>query len=151
MPKKMNLTKDFFVNAPEDEARQHILKLPNCVNNIKFIEENPVRHSFRFIYERPTEAPEEYNYIDVSFLPLNVHQTRITLHGSYINGSQFHNDFKVTNALCNVESAIHAVVKGTVNEYVPQQMKIRNSRNMRYVLAAAGLGGAIYLIRNWFV
>ena len=151
MPKQLHLSKDFFVNASEEQARQHILHLPNCVTNIKFVEENPVRRSFRFLYERPAETPGENNYIDVSLLPLNVHQTRVTLHGSYINGNLFYKDFKVNNALCNFESAIHAVVKGTINEYVPQQMKINNSRNLNIILALAGLAGAYYAIKNWFV
>jgi hypothetical protein len=149
MPKRLHLSKDFFVNASEQQARDHILELPNCVSNIKLVEENPVRRSFKFVYERPSENPEEYNYIDVSLLPLNVHQTRIMLHGSYINGNVFQKSFKVNNALCNFESAIHAVVKGSINEYVPQQVKIRNSRNLNIVLALAGLAGIIYLITNW--
>jgi hypothetical protein len=150
MPKQLHLTKDFFVNAPENEARQHILELPNCINNIKFVEQNPVRHSIRFMYERPADAAEENNYIDISLLPLSVNQTRVTLHGSYINGNAFHKDIKLTNALCNVESAIHAVVKGAVNEYVPQQIKMSNSRNLNIILAAAGLAGLVYLIKSWF-
>src|SRR5215203_292152 len=149
MPKQMHLSKDFFVNASEQETRQHLLQLPACINNIKFVEENRVRNSFKFVYERPAETIEDYNYIDVSLLPLNVHQTRITLRGSYVNGNIFHRDFKVSNALCNFESAIHAVVKGAVNEYEPQQIKISNSRSVNIILAVAGLAGAYFLIRNW--
>jgi hypothetical protein len=150
MAKRLHLSKDFFVNASEQEARHHILELPNCVSNIKLVEENPVRRSFKFVYERPADAPEEYNYIDVSLLPLNVHQTRIKLHGSYINRNLFQKSFKVNNALCNFESAIHALVTGSISEYVPQQVKIKNSRTLNIVLVLAGLAGVIYLIRNWF-
>jgi hypothetical protein len=150
MPKQLHLSKDFFVNASEEKARQHILQLPQCVHNIKFIEENRVRRSFRFVYERPTESPDDYNYVDVSLLPLNVHQTRITLHGSCINGTVFHKDFKINNALRNFESAIHAVVKGSISEYEPQQIKIKNSRNLQIILAVAGLAGAYYVLRNFF-
>ena len=149
MPKQLHLSKDFFVNASEEKARQHILQLPQCVHNIKFIEENRVRRSFRFVYERPTESPDDYNYVDVSLLPLNVHQTRITLHGSCINGTVFYKDFKINNALRNFESAIHAVVKGSISEYEPQQIKIKNSRNLHIILALAGLAGAYYVIRNF--
>ena len=151
MPKQMHLSKDFFINASEQETRQHILQLPTCINNIKFVEENPVRHSFKFVYERPAETPDDYNYIDVSLLPLNIHQTRITLRGSYVNSTLFHKDFKVSNALYNFESAIHAVVKGAVNEYEPQQIKINNSRSFNVLLALAGLAGAYFVIRNWFI
>ncbi len=145
----MHLSKDFFVNASEQETRNHILQLPVCINNIKLVEENSVRHSFKFVYERPAETADDYNYIDVSLLPLNVHQTRITLRGSYINGNLFHKDFKVSNALYNFESAIHAVVKGTINEYEPQQIKIKTSRSINIVLAVAGLAGAYFVIKNW--
>lgn len=148
----MHLSKDFFVNASEQETRQHILQLPACINNIKFIEENPVSHSFKFIYERPADTTiENYSYIDVSLLPLNIHQTRITLRGSYNNNNLFYKDFKVSNALYNFESAIHAVVKGNVNEFEPQQIKMSNPRNINIALALALLAGTYFLIKNWFV
>ena len=147
----MHLSKDFFVNASEEETRQHILQLPASISNIKFVEENAVRRSLKFLYERPAETPEEYNYIDVSLLPLDVNQTRITLHGSYMHGNLFNKDFKVSNAINNFESAIHAIIKGSVNEYEPQQMKEKGSRSFNIILAVAGLAGVIYLIKNWFV
>ena len=151
MPKQLHLSKDFFVNASELETRQHILQLPTCINNIKFVEENTVRHSFKFVYERPAETPDNYSYIDVSLLPLNVNQTRITLRGSYVNNNVVHKDFRVSNALYNFESAIHAVVKGAVNEYEPQQIKISNSRSLNVILALVGLAGVYFIIKNWFV
>ena len=151
MPKQLHLSKDFFVNASELETRQHILQLPTCITNIKFVEENTVRHSFKFVYERPAETPDNYSYIDVSLLPLNVNQTRITLRGSYVNNNVVHKDFRVSNALYNFESAIHAVVKGAVNEYEPQQIKISNSRSLNVILALAGLAGVYFIIKNWFV
>lgn len=146
----MHLSKDFFVNASENVARQHILRLPDCITNIKFVEENPVRHSFRFVYEQPAQTSEAYNYIEVSLLPLNVHQTRITLHGSNINGNISHKDFRLTNALCNFESAVHAVLGGAVNEYVPQPIKMGSSLNLRIILALIGLAGVIYFLKNLF-
>ena len=151
MPKQLHLSKDFFVNASELETRQHILQLPTCITNIKFVEENTVRHSFKFVYERPAETPDNYSYIDVSLLPLNVNQTRITLRGSYVNNNVVHKDFRVSNALYNFESAIHAVVKGAVNEYEPQQIKINNSRSLNVILALVGLAGVYFIIKNWFV
>ena len=150
MPKQLHLSKDFFVNAPEEEARQHILQLPQCVTNIKFVEENRVRRSIRFIYERPTERPEDYNYVDVSLLPLNVHQTRVTLHGSCMNGGVSHKDFKINNTLRNVEAAIHAAVKGSIGDFEPQQEKTKSPNHLQIILALAALAGAYYLIRNLF-
>jgi hypothetical protein len=149
MAKQSQLSKDFFVNASEEEARQHILQLPSCIHNIKFVEENRVRRSLRFVYEQQAQTSGDSSYVDVSLLPLNGHQTRVTLHGSYMHGNLFQKEFKVNNALCNFESAIHAVVKGTINEYVPQQIKIKSSRNLNILLALAGLAGAYYVIRNF--
>ena len=150
MPKQMHLSKDFFVNASEEEARNHILHLPQWVSNIKFVEENPVRRSFRFVYERHYDNPENFSYVDVSLLPLNVHQTRVTLHGSYVSGAVFQRDFKVSNALSNFESAIHAMLKGSINEYQPEQMKMNTLRGITIILALVGVAAAIVFIKNFF-
>ena len=69
MPKTLHLSKEFFINAPEQTARQYILQLPECISNIKFVEENQVRQSMRFVYERAEETNVESNLIEVSLLP----------------------------------------------------------------------------------
>ena len=151
MPKHLHLSKEFFVNAPEQEARQYILQLPECISHIKFVEENRVRQSMRFIYERAEEANAESNLIEVSLLPLNVHQTRITLHSTYNGQPAVKKDFKITNALSNFESAIQAVVKGAINEYQPQQFKAKSPQGIRYLLGLIGLGCVVYLIKSFFI
>lgn len=151
MPKQTHLSKEFFVNASEIEARQHILQLPNCIHNIKFVAEDSVKRSMKFVYERPAESPEYYNYIDVSILPLSVHQTRVRLHGSYINGNVFNKDFKIINALSNFESAVNASVQGTINEYEPPQEKIKRSWYVGVLLILAALAGVFYLIKTWLM
>jgi hypothetical protein len=151
MPKTLHLSKEFFINAPEQTARQYILQLPECISNIKFVEENRVRQSMRFIYERAEETNVESNLIEVSLLPLNVHQTRITLHGTYDGQNAVKKEFKITNALSNFESAILAVVKGTPDEYQPQHVKTKAPQSIRYLLGLVGLGCAMYLLKNLFV
>ena len=151
MSRHLHLSKEFFVNAPEQEARQFILQLPDCISNIKFVEENRVRQSMSFVYERAEETSSESNLIEVSLLPLNVYQTRITLHGSCAGQQVLQKEFKITNALSNFESAINAVVQGTINEFQPQQMKAKNPQGLRYLLALVGLGCVIYLIKNWMI
>jgi hypothetical protein len=151
MSKTLHLSKEFFVNAPEQTARQYILQLPECISNIKFVEENRVRQSMRFIYERAEEANLESNLIEVSLLPLNVHQTRITLHGTWSGQPAVRKDFKISNALSNFESAIQAAVKGTINEYEPQEVKTKAPHSMRYILGLIGLGCVVYFLKNFFI
>jgi hypothetical protein len=151
MSKTLHLSKEFFVNAPEQEARQYILQLPECISNIKFIEENRVRQSMRFIYERAEETNIESNLIEVSLLPLNVHQTRITLHSTCSGQPAARKEFKISNALSNFESAIQAVMKGTINEYEPQQAKAKTPQGIRYLLGLVGLGCVVYLLKNFFI
>lgn len=151
MPKTLHLSKEFFINAPEQTARQYILQLPECISNIKFVEENRVRQSMRFVYERAEETNVESNLIEVSLLPLNVHQTRITLHSTCSGQPAVRKEFKISNALSNFESAIQAVVKGTINEYEPQEAKTKSPQGIRYLLGLIGIGCAIYLLKNFFV
>lgn len=147
MPQQTFLSKDFFVNASEAEAKQRILELPNCINTIKFVAEDKVRHSLKFVYERPADLPENYNYIIVSLLPLGIEQTRISLHGSYPNGIRFRNDLLVANALSNFESAVHAAVKGSINEFEPEQVQENSThKHLSTVAVVAAAAGLIYLV-----
>lgn len=123
MPRQTFLSKDFFVDASEQETRKHILSLPSCIDSIKFVAEDSMRHSIKFVYERPADDPENYNCIQVILLPLNVDQTKITLHGSYAHGNVFHNQSEVFNALNNFEAAVRAALGGTISEFEVAQLK----------------------------
>ena len=150
MPRQTHLSKDFFVNASEAEAKQHILTLPNWVANIKFVAEDPVRHIIRFVYERPTDEPENYNCIDVCLLPLNVDQTKITLHGSYIHGNVFYNQAQTANALLNFQLAIVAAINGSINQFELQQLEEEKKfKHMHIIAAATALAAIIYLLKWW--
>lgn len=149
MPRQTFLSKDFFINASEADAKQCILELPKCISNIKFVAEDAQLQTLKFLYERPADFPENYNYIDVSLLPLNLDQTRITLHGSYTNGCVFYNDSQVANALSNFESAVQAVVKGSINEFEPQDIKANSTNKQLGVIAVvAAIAGLFYMIKS---
>ncbi|HZF66100.1 MAG TPA: hypothetical protein VEY32_06375 [Flavisolibacter sp.] len=149
MPRQTYVSKEFFVNAPEAETKQRILELPNCVSNIKFIAEDQVRHSMKFLYERAENDPQHLNYIQVSLLPLSVDQTRIALHGSNVNGSMLYNDAQVTNALINFETAIQAAVKGTIESFQPKHVRLtRRQKSFSIALAVALLAVVAYLLKN---
>lgn len=149
MSRQTFLSKDFFVNTSETEAKQRILELPACIGNIKFVAEDTVRHSLRFVYERPADFPENYNYIDVSLLPLGMEQTRVSLHGSYVNGTVFHNDSLITNALYNFESAVHAAVQGSIRDFIPEQLEENKANKQLGVVAIiAAAAGLLYLVSN---
>ncbi len=119
MPKQTFISKDFFVDASEAEAKQKIRNIPKFVNNIKFVTENKVIQSMKFLYERT--SGKRNNYVDVSVLPLNDRHTKITLHCSYTNGSKFRRDNYVRNAVYNFESAVKAVVNDSIDTYSLQE------------------------------
>lgn len=149
MPRQTFLSKDFFVNASEAEAKQHILELPNCVCNIKFVAEDSMRHTLKFLYERPTEDPENYNCIDVCLLPLSVNQTKITLHGSYVHGNVFYNKAQVTNALMNFESAVESLIKGSIKEFELEHLKeSKTFKHIGIIAALMALAGVVYLLKK---
>ena len=146
MPRQTFLSKDFFINASEEVAKQHILELPKSVSNIKLVEENQRLQSLKFLYDGIDEHPD--NIVDVSLLPLNVHQTKVTLHCSYRDGCSFNNDFNVKNTLVNFESAINAAVVGDMSIYQPKHTKTAGSTNRILVGVAlvASLGCIFYIL-----
>lgn len=150
MPRQTYLSKEFFVNASETDVKQHILTLPDCIATIKFVAEDSVRQTMKFLFERPTESPENYNCINVSLLPLNVNQTKITLHGSYVHGSVFQDEAEVQNALLNFESAIEAAIQGSMNDFKLQPVKSQSTyKHIGIIAAIAAAAGIIYLVKGW--
>lgn len=128
MPRQTFITKDFFVNASEKKAKQIIFSIPSFFTSIKFIEENNRLHSIRFLYEKNNgKSPAN---IDVSLLPLNEDQTKITLHVSYLNGAFFYKDEYMLNALNNFESAIYAGLTGNLTHFEPQAPKQNTTQKM---------------------
>lgn len=100
-------------------TKQIIFAIPSFFSAIKFVEENNRLHSARFLCEENNNNKSPA-YIDVSLLPLNENQTKITLHGSYINGAFFYKDEYMLNALNNFEAAIYARLDGNLSHFEPQ-------------------------------
>ena len=147
MSRQTFISKDFFVNASEQVARQTILSLPKAISNIKLVAENPRLHSVTFLYERPDD--ELPNHVAVSLLPLNESHTQVTLHGSYPNGSAFYNDPYINNAVANFESAIHAAINGNLSQFQPEIPKKNISQRFLHLIAmAAAFIGVIFLWRK---
>ncbi|HVG13746.1 MAG TPA: hypothetical protein VM935_02260 [Chitinophagaceae bacterium] len=151
MPRQTYLSKDFFVNASEFETKELILALPEGIDHIKFISEDDIRHTLNFIYKGHLQSDDKDNCVSVSLLPLSINQTMISLQASHANGSAFHKDVIVTNALNNFEKAIVASANGKLTEFMPLPMKDEKKRIHVSLLALVALGACIvYLLKGWF-
>lgn len=143
MPRQTFITKEFFVNASEIDARQNIMTLPTAISNIKLVAENQKLHSVTFAYER---ANDVLHHIAISLLPLNDSHTQIIMHASNANGSYFYNDPYVTNAVVNFEQAICAAVKGNLSAFEPVVPKKNMSQKLFHLMAlAVTFVGLLYL------
>lgn len=152
MPRQTYLSKNFFLNASECETKQLILALPQGINNIRFVSEDDVRHTLNFKYKEVVHSDEKDNCISVSLLPLSVNQTMISLQGSHINGSAFHKDLIVNNALHNFEQAIIASSNGTLSDFIPSPLKKDKRQTSVNLLALLALGaGIIYVLKGWLL
>ena len=140
MSRQNFITKDFFVEASESETKQTLLSIPEYVNNIKFLGENRLVQSIKFLYERANDHTPQH--VDVSLLPLNDKQTRITLHVGYANGQLFSKDNYIINTLHNFESAIAAAIDGNISAYTPEEPRQNVVRRVvnALVLTAASVG-----------
>ncbi|HEY0733119.1 MAG TPA: hypothetical protein VGD33_11910 [Chitinophagaceae bacterium] len=140
MSRQNFITKDFFVEASESETKQTLLSIPDYVNNIKFLGENSLVQSIKFLYERANDHTPQH--VDVSLLPLNDKQTRVTLHVGYANGQLFSKDNYIINTLHNFESAISAAINGNISAYTPEEPRQNVIRRVvnGLVLTAATVG-----------
>jgi hypothetical protein len=121
MPKPTFVSKEFFVDASEFEAKSKILNIPRFISNIKFVTENTMMQSLKFIYQRSAEDRD--NFIKVSLLPLNNSSTKITLQASYTNGCAFGKDNYIRSAISNFESAIRAAINNKIEDFKTQEPK----------------------------
>ncbi len=55
MPRQNFLSKESFVAATEQQAKETILSIPAFANNIRLVAENKMIESFRFAYEEPVK------------------------------------------------------------------------------------------------
>jgi hypothetical protein len=102
------LTADFFVTAPEEQAKEILASLPGYLSHLTMLKENTIIHSTRFLYHN--KEKESQCYIDVSTLKLNEQYIRFNLHGSYLNGQHIQNDSEIRSALQQFEQSVFAAL-----------------------------------------
>lgn len=113
------LSKDFFVDAPDQPLKQTILSIPQYVNSIKYIGENAFAESVQFLYEGGSDTHE----VSVSLRPLTCEQTRVALHVTNVDKHSPQAQKQVLAVLDNFESAIQAVLSGKPETYQPRELK----------------------------
>src|SRR5919107_1308028 len=104
MPRQTFATREFFVDTCETATHEAVIALPYFFNRLRFLVENDKLHCIRFLYEPKEQQPAIQ--IAISVLPLNESYTKVTVHGSYTNGSAFNKDPYITTAVANVEAAL---------------------------------------------
>lgn len=136
------LSKDFFVDAPDQPLKQTILSLPQFVHSIKFVGENAYAESVQFLYEGDSDVHE----ITVSIRPLTCEQTRVALHVTNADKASTQAQKQVLTVLENFESAIHAVLCGKPETYQPKELKRTTSlRFFNFTLLLMALAGFLFL------
>lgn len=146
MPRQNFISREAFVEATENQARESLLSVPVFVPNIKLIEENTKLQSFKFRYQLPQKNLEYH--VDVTLLPLDTQYIRISLHGEHSNGEAFDNDSDMAIALHDFESAIGAALKGDVSNYKPYQPKEKKSNKFLQYTTAFIASAGVFVLRK---
>jgi hypothetical protein len=134
MPRQNFLTRESFVEASENQAKESLLSVPVFVPNIKLMTENEKLQSYKFCYQLPQKEIEYY--VDVTILSLNNQYTRISLHGERTNGKAFDNDTDMAIALHDFESAITAALRGDTSSYKPYKPNEKKPKNFIQAITA---------------
>jgi hypothetical protein len=121
MTRKNFISKEFFVNATEQQSHETLLDIPRFVGNIKLVNKHTPAHTIRFLYKKE-EAGLHY-HVDVSLLPLDQRCTSVCLHIAYTNGHVFTKDSNIIHSLNDFESAIQAALRGSLASYQPLPQK----------------------------
>ena len=136
------LSKDFFVDAPDQPLKQTILSIPQHVSSIKYVGENSLAESVQFLYEGDSNVHE----VSVSIRPLTCEQTRVALHVTNADTTTHQAEKQVLNVLDNFELAIHAVLSGKPETYQPREVKRSSSlRFFNFTLLLSALLGFLFL------
>lgn len=69
MTRKNFISKEFFVNATEQQTHETLFDIPQHLNNIKLVSKHTPAHTVNFLYER--EENHLHYHVDVSLLPLD--------------------------------------------------------------------------------
>lgn len=139
MPRQNYLSKESFVAATAQQARESLLSIPAFVSSVSLLADNRMIESIRFSYE--DVMTKVLYHIDVSVLALNDQYTRISLHGTYSNGQAFTNHTDIALVLHDFESAIEAAIKGDASLYKPHQPRLSHTK--KFVLFASTLTTSI--------
>lgn len=121
MTRKNFISKEFFVNATQQQTHETLFDIPRFIGNIKLVNKHTPAHTIKFLYEQG-EGKLQY-HVDVSLLPLDQHCTSVCLHISYTNGQVFTKDSNIIHSLNNFESAIQSALKGCLASYQPLPQK----------------------------
>ena len=136
------LSKDFFVDAPDQPLKQTILSIPQYVHSIKFVGENAHAESVQFLYEDVSEVHE----VSVFVRPLTCEQTRVALQVTNADKTSPKTQKQVLAVLDNFESAIQAVLSGKPETFQPKELKRSASlRFFNFTLLVAALAGFVFL------
>lgn len=146
MPRQNFLSRESFVDATEMQAKDSLLSIPAFVSNIRLVSENKMVGSTRFSYSQPQKNMEYF--IDVSVLPLDGQFTRVSLHGTHINGHSFQNDADMALALHDFEAAMQAALKGDASLYSPSQPKAGNSKKFLHIASALVTSIGVFFLRK---
>lgn len=146
MPRQNFLSRQTFVEASIDQAKESLLSIPVFASNIKFIAENEKLQSFKFCYELLQK--NVIYYIDVTVLSLNNQYTRVSLRGEHSNGEAFDNDADMAIALHNFEKAIEASLKGDASNYQPHQPKEKKSKKFLQLSTTFIATAGLFLLRK---
>jgi hypothetical protein len=121
MSRKNFISKEFFVNATEQQTLETLLDIPQHIANIKLVNKHTPAQTVKFLYER--EEDNLQYHVDVSLLPLDQHCTSVCLHIAYTNGQVFTKDSKIIHSLTNFQAAIQSALQGTLSSYQPLPQK----------------------------
>lgn len=121
MRRQNYLTRESFVAATQQEAKETLLSIPAFATNIRLLSENKMIERFRFAYEEPVK--KLLYYIDVTVMTLNEQYTRISLHGTYATGEVLRDETDMAVALHDFELAVDAAMKGDTSLYQPRKEK----------------------------
>lgn len=146
MPRQNFLSKESFVEATEQQAKDGILSIPVFASNIRLLVENKVLQTCKFAYYFQQKQVEYH--IDVTILPLDNHYTRISLHGRHSNGESFGNDSDMAIALHDFESAIQAAIRGDVTSYKAHQPKPKTSKKFIQLAATLMASAGIFILKK---
>jgi hypothetical protein len=136
MPRQNFITSDFFLQANTARLTEVLSKMEANIASIRFIEENRLTHSLRYMIGHPDTAG---HFVDVSMLPLDEKFTRVCLHASEISGQSFTSNPPLQATLKWFRDAFEA---GIENRFLqPEEKKQQPKRSVALELIPSLVAG----------